>query len=411
MRMLLWGAALIGVLSATGAAFADAPPSPAPSVSGEATPVATPSPSPSPTPQRGPKVTGTLDGYYELNFNNPPGVGSVLNPKPTLPVFLDPVGVQNVGRAFDFKAQTPTFNLARLTIDGTGESPIGYKLDLIAGPEADSIANLDPMGGNINKFFSQAYLQFAVHSSYGDHIDVGKWLTWSGIEDIYASDDFNYSRGLLFTFATPDYHAGIRWYHYYDKDQQHYLMLTVNNGWNDVNNATGSPTFGLSYQWKPSDKSALQQNLTYGQFPVDNPAAPTIIGAHVLWDTIFTYNPNDKTTWQAEFDYDNQQNTQATLGVGSASWYGLGVFYRRQMTEKSAVAVRAEMLQDENGFTSGRAQTLKELTVTYEWRPNANILWRLEGRVDSSNQPFFLKSNGFTGTQPTILIAPIVFFP
>ena len=41
-------------------------------------------------------------------------------------------------------------------------------------------------------------------------VDAGKFVTHMGFEVIESKDNWNYSRGLLFQFAIPYFHTGVR---------------------------------------------------------------------------------------------------------------------------------------------------------------------------------------------------------
>jgi hypothetical protein len=71
--------------------------------------------------------------------------------------------------------------------------------------------------------------------------------------------------------------------------------------------------------------------------------------------------------------------------------FGGAAYLRCQLTPATALAGRAEYLRDDGGLFTGRTQTVKETTITYEYRPAADgFLIRAEWRRDSSNVPCFL---------------------
>ena len=64
-----------------------------------------------------------------------------------------------------------------------------------------------------------------------------------------------------------------------------------------------------------------------------------------------------------------------------------------------------------DGFSTGTAQTLKEFTLTGEYKMTSWLLSRLEFRDDWSNQAFFQKNNnGSSKSQPTVLLGMVAFF-
>ena len=72
------------------------------------------------------------------------------------------------------------------------------------------------------------------------------------------------------------------------------------------------------------------------------------------------------------------------------AWGGIGLYARLAPPEAcTALALRAEYYDDQDGALSGTPQTLKEATLTLEHRPVAPLLLRIEGRYDRSNAPVF----------------------
>ncbi len=357
------------------------------------------------------KISGFADFYYEYNFNHPPNVDRVRNRGRREPEFTDPVGVENVLRNFDFKHSELALNLAEIVIEKPATS-IGFRLDLDVGRTTDWVHNLEP-GGRDWRFIQQAFVTVPVKSKFGDKIDVGKFVTHHGAEVIESKDNYNYTRGLLFAWAIPYYHAGVRYWHYTSKEQTGFLCLHVYNGWNNVVDNNGSKSFGVMYGFKPSEKTTVVENITLGKEPValGNNLQATLSGNRFLTDTLITYAANDKTTYVLNIDYGRQSNTGGTLGVSNATWYGVAGYMRRQLNDKQAWVVRLEWFRDKNGFSTGVAQTVREATLTYEIKQNKHLLWRIEARYDKSNNPVFLNRGGTTKkSQTTLLIGTVAMF-
>ena len=83
-----------------------------------------------------------------------------------------------------------------------------------------------------------------------------------GEEVIESKDNWNYSRGILFTYAIPFYHFGLRAkYAFNDKFA---LNADLINGWNNiVENNTGK-TGGVTLSLNPNKKFSLVQNYMIG---------------------------------------------------------------------------------------------------------------------------------------------------
>jgi Putative beta-barrel porin-2, OmpL-like. bbp2 len=67
------------------------------------------------------------------------------------------------------------------------------------------------------------------------------------------------------------------------------------------------------------------------------------------------------------------------------------------------VSPRIEWYDDPSGFTTGAAQTLKEVTGTFEVKPTDALIWRIEYRHEFSDSPVFETGSGaFKKTQSSI---------
>ncbi len=68
------------------------------------------------------------------------------------------------------------------------------------------------------------------------------------------------------------------------------------------------------------------------------------------------------------------------------------------LSSKWSFTGRGEYYDDYQGFTTGTAQILKEVTATAEYKLVKGLLWRAEYRYDDSNKKFFTR-----GTLPCLL--------
>jgi hypothetical protein len=118
-------------------------------------------------------------------------------------------------------------------------------------------------------------------------------------------------------------------------------------------------------------------------------------------------NATDNLSYYINFDYGRDKN----IGSGASQWAGIAGAARYGFKKKYAVAARAEFFNDMDGFSTGTAQQVKEVTLTGEYKMTSWLLSRLEFRDDWSNQQFFEKSRGAYGkNQPTVLLGLVAFF-
>ena len=320
-----------------------------------------------------------LDGYVDGNFNNP---SSGFN------------GLRN----FDYRADTLHFNMGKVTID-RAPGPIGFHLDVGFG-EIFSATHATDEAPEGMKYFEQAYVDFKPKSWKGVEVDVGEFVTSAGAEVIDVNGNWNYSRSLLFAWAIPYYHFGIRTSFPVGPHFTGGVQLV--NGWNNVYASDQGKLIGLNgaYAWK----KVTWTNVWYGG-PERDKDSP---GWRNLVDEVVQVNPNDNLSLYVNFDYGRNKN----IGPGTAQWTGIAGAVRQAVGKKGAIAGRLEIFDDMNGFSTGTAQTVKEFTLTGEYKLSGWLTSRLEFRDDWSDQPFFEDSRGIMSkkNQPTVLLGMIAYF-
>jgi hypothetical protein len=319
-----------------------------------------------------------FDGYVDWNYNDP---ASGFN------------GLQN----FALRADTAHVNIGKITIDHA-PAPLGFHLDVGFGETMDVIhaADRDP---NAWKYFEQAYIDLKPKSWHGLEIDAGQFVTSAGAEVIETNQNWNYSRSLLFVWAIPYYHFGVR---AGMPIGTHFTAgVQVVNGWSNIEPLNSGKTVGLNgaYAWK---KVIWTNNYYVG------PEKPhTTVGLRNFFDTVVQVNATDKFSYSINGDYGRDRN----IGPGASVWAGVAAAARYAIGEKYAIASRIEYFDDRNGFATGTAQHVEEFTLTGEYKMNGWLMSRLEFRNDRSDQPFFETSKPGSGakTQPTVLLGLIVY--
>ena len=342
-----------------------------PASSSPDSPAATPA-APSPPPAAGWPASLNLkafvDGYYNYNFNQPrPRVSSL--------------------RAFDGPSNQFALNLIELTLakspDATN-SRLGFNLTLGYGNAMNVVNSTDPGGLGFAQYLKEAYFSYLAPVGKGLLVDFGKFVTQHGAEVIESKDNWNYSRGLLFTYAIPFYHFGLRAkYAFSDKYQVTGYLV---NGWNNiVDNNTGK-TLGVQVGWNPTKKLAVVQNYMLGpEQPANNQ------NLRQLTDTVVTYSPTTRLSLMLNYDYGRGDRI---AGLPRPVWWsGVAGYARYAFSSRYAVATRYEYYDDHDGFTTGAVQHLNEFTGTFERLIAGHLITRLEFRRDISDQPSFLKGN------------------
>ena len=164
--------------------------------------------------------------------------------------------------------------------------------------------------------------------------------------------------------------------------------VQVVQGWNNIYDNNSGKTVGITgaYAWK---KVTWSHNYYVGP-----EKTKTNTGLRQLYDTTVLVNANDNFSYYINFDYGRDKN----IGQGAATWNGIAGAARYAFGKKFAVAGRLEWFDDPDGFSTGMAQTVKELTATGEYKMSSWLMSRLEFRDDWSNQPYF--QQGATCQEP-----------
>ncbi|MCX6625090.1 MAG: porin [Acidobacteria bacterium] len=336
---------------------------------------------------KGLRLSGMADAYYSLNFNHPA---------------VD----HNDVRTFDTFANQLDLNMAKFGLEYQ-PGPVGFRLDAGTGEGFNIFHSFDP--NKDVKFFHhilQAYVSLKPKSWGGLQIDAGKFYTNAGSEVTEPQLNYNYSRSLLFQLG-PFYHVGVRASMPVGKHFTGGVQLV--NGWNNLVDNNSGKTLGLNgtftagpVTWANTYYSGPEHTHTNGDVLHTNG------GWRYFYDSALSVTMNPKTTAYVNFDYGIDRNFSQGA---TAKFYGIAGAMRYQLNSRLAFSPRAEFYNDCNGWATGTAQKLKEVTMTAEVKLHEGILARAEYRQDWSDQAFFHRGNNeLTKTQPTVMIALIAFF-
>ncbi len=355
------------------------------------TPPATPAPASPPAWSAGPiDFSGLVDVYYGFNANHPASMNNQLY-------------------NFDVKANQFSLNMAKLSLAHSPD-PVGFQLDFGFGRAFDIIAasEVGPNGQNVFRFVEQAFASLKPAGGKGFQVDFGKFNTAAGAEVIESHSNWNYSRSLLFAWAIPYNHFGLRTS--FPVGSHFTGGFHLVNSWNTVEDTNSGKTIGG------------MGTVTYSKFTWYNNyyAGPENLGTNSGWrhlyDTTLLLTPSSKVNAYINFDY-GQNRQFVDDGEGGitnvlSKWYGVATALHFQPTSKWAFTPRVEWFKDRDGFSTGRAQDLKEVTLTGEYKWAEGLLARLEYRRDWSNQPFFDKNSNPASEkhQDTLTLGVVAFF-
>ncbi len=331
-------------------------------------------------------VTGYVDAAYEYQS----GAG------------LFSSGVPD--RVFDARSNSFALHQAALTIAKQPKEGWGAVVNLTAGQDAEVIKSY-PITGGSNFDLTQAFVQYATGPLT---VVLGKYVTLAGAEVIAPNGDTNFSRSILFGYAIPFTHTGLR--ATYALSDQLSLVLGVNNGWDQVSDANKQKTLEYGLTYTPLKTVTLVVDGYAGKEPLGfaNNVPTAAQGQRFLVDVVATWSATDKLTLVLNYDNGQQKDDTAGAAIGTYKWDGLAGYANYQFTSQWSVSVRGEYFDDKNGYrtgvvdpVSGAGQKWKEATVTFGYSPTANFELRLEGRYDKSNiHNAFVKSLDGATNQP-----------
>jgi hypothetical protein len=217
-------------------------------------------------------------------------------------------------------------------------------------------------------------------------IDAGKFVTHMGYELIEGYDGYNdnYSRSLLFNYAIPLTHTGIK--ASYSPNAHVGLMAMVVNGWDLALDNNASKSIGAQLMLKPADPVALYVNYIGGPENSDDNSSIR----HVV-DLIGTVTVNPMLALGVNADFGTEGGTSTVTAGKDAKWSGFAGYAKISTSGPFSLGLRAETFKDEGGTRLGIGEArVNEFTITPAFKFGSNFVVRPEFRYDTSDSdPFF----------------------
>ncbi len=355
--------------------------------------------------------SGLLDWYYGINFQHP-------SPNFAIPTIGGAIGgAQNAGRAFDYHNQFG-LNLVELNFNRVAGKgfPLGITATLTAGDTPPVVYATEPGARSGFEGIQQLYLTYAPHLCGKDiTVDFGKFVTSFGVEVIESASNDNYSRGLLFTYAIPFYHAGIR--ASIPLSNTFTILGELVNGWNNSTDDNGAKSLIAQLTWKPTAKwthvlGVMGGSEGTGAYGV---AVPRNGGGNIttnLAEWYSVYQATEKLKVTGLVDYVSAAGD--VLGVHtSGNLLGLAIYGKYQFTPAVAFAARLEQFEDMPGagaikglrFGAGYTK-MNSATFTAEYATlHSHLVSRLEYRHDHSNNLLFVGNGRAVNDQDTLFFS------
>jgi hypothetical protein len=358
-----------------------------------------PAPAAEPVKYTGPSIFEVLDGsgitatgYAEVSWEHLSGTGAFSS--------------STADRVFDARHDSFTVNQAAITIAMQPKEGFGALVNLTAGQDAEIIKSYPNTGGS-DFDVTQAFVQYATGPIT---VMGGKFVTLAGAEVINPTTDSNFSRSILFGYAIPFTHTGLRGT--YAFSDQVSLTLGVNNGWDQLSDANKDKTVEFGLTLTPIKAFTFVVDGYLGKEPLGivSNVATAAEGQRYVVDVVATWVVNDRFTIMA--NYDNGQQKDDTFGAAKDKyqWNGAAIYFNYALTDQWSASLRGEYFNDKDGYRtgvvdalSGDGQKWKEATLTLAYAPSKHFVLRIEGRYDKSNiDGAFIKDTNSTTGAPDV---------
>jgi hypothetical protein len=338
-------------------------------------------------------VHGLADFYVQHDFNRPRSGTSQL-------------------RAFDGRSDVLSPSFVRLTVAHRPDL-FGFRLDVGLGDTPDGYLRADPALSTYPRlsralsYVEQAFVTARVPAGRGVAVDVGKFGTPIGLEDNEAPQNWCYSRSLLYAWAEPTSHTGLR--ATYPATETLAFSAFWVNGWNaNIVAGNGMRSFAGAATWHPFE--ALDASVAYMGGPERAPTRlddPRLAFRHEL-DVFATYAPTPRVSFAVSVDYGRD------AADGGVWWGGLAGYIHCRVRPWLAGTLRAERFADPDGFVTGTKQRVAEVTGTIEVSrrvSDVTLTSRFEYRRDQSDaRPFEAAGGARRAHQDTLALGLMLTF-
>jgi hypothetical protein len=316
-------------------------------------------------------LSGYLETYYGFDFANPADHSR--------PIFFSSHTRHN----------EVNLNLAFVKASYQKES-LRANLALMTGTYANSNLASEP-GVLKNIFEANAGIKLSPNKNLW--VDIGVFASHIGFENAIGNSCWNLSRSIM-SDNSPYYESGLK-LAYTSQNHKWFVSGLILNGWQQIQRSYGnnSPSFGHQLTWKPSTQVTLNSSSFLGS------VAPDSFALQRYFHNFFAIiEPTEKFGFIAGFDIGTQQNSKNQAVF--QHWYALAVIVRYKLSSKFITSARAEYYSDKNAIiipsNSGRGFNTLSYSLNFDYRISENALWRIEGKVLSSDEKVYVQENKLT---------------
>ncbi len=278
----------------------------------------------------------------------------------------------------------------------------GFRLQLAAGTGAPAHAQAYGLSIGPSADLQQAVISYIAPVGDGLRLDFGKFVTPLGQEVIEGYDGYNdnYSRSLLFNYAIPLTHTGVKAGYAFSSTLSGMLMVV--NGWDNARENNSGKSIGGQLTWAPAESVSL--NFSY----IGGPEKTDTNGfVRQTFDVVASWKATKTLTLTANGDYGTENKASLFKAGDDAVWKGVAGYAKLDATSDFAVTLRAETMRDNGGtrFGAPAPATISEVTLTPSLKVGDRMVVRSDLRYDNASDNLFVKKlNTPTKSQATIAL-------
>ena len=312
----------------------------------------------------------------------------------------------NSYRVFDFNDNSFNLDVAELVVQIAASKPndAGFRVDFAAGNSIPQITKTqDQTAAQFD--LQQAFASYIAPIGSGLRFDVGKYVTHMGYELIEGYDGYNdnYSRSILFGYAIPFTHTGLKASYAFSSKIS--TMVEVVNGWDLLRDNNHSKSIGAQLTLTPVSPLTVYLNWIGGpELANDNHTRRNV------FDIVTILKATSWLTLGVNGDYGTEDGTSRVNPGADAKWKGIAGYTTFALSDKFSVGLRGETFHDDGGARLGTDSkaVLSEGTITPTYKFTNHVLLRGEVRYDKANQPI-LAHRGTLNDKQTTVAANVIF--
>ena len=320
------------------------------------------------------KISGSVDGYYRYNFNNPKAAPF------------------NSLTSFTKSSNSFELGMASLRLDHS-IGKVSATVDLGFGTRAEEFAYND---ANTRLAIKQAYLSYSPFSAL--KFTLGSWATHVGYELVDPYLNRNYSMSYMFTNG-PFTHTGLK--AEYNLGARSMLMVGISNP-TDYRTAPAMPK-SLIAQYATSTKDnrlKLYVNFVGGKQSDQKKMTQEDLVASYLFSDKLSIGINGTIQSLSIADSSGQFN--------KSSWNAVAAYINIDPTPWFGLTLREEYVNDRDQYLGFKSMFASTLSANFKLQ---NLTIIPEIRIDNGGNTVFRKTgNQLTSTSASAILAAVYRF-